>query len=336
MKRKGDLYAEIYSLTNLRAAYTRVLRNHSWDEKVLDFSENFEENLAEIQEAFIKRDFKLGNYSQFIVFEPKKRIIHAAPVRERVMHHAVIGVTGWILERPLIADTYACRKNFGQWKAVFRAKDFASRFKWCLKLDIRHYFDSVDHELLFAMLKRLFKEEALLDFWHELIWTYEVEKGKGLPIGNLTSQYLANLYLNPCDRFLQGKHRGYLRYMDDMLVFGNYEDLKKLKREVAIFVGEKLKLEIKHGGSLHRAREGVDFLGCRIYPGKIALNKRSVRRFERKLKIYTNELKMGALSREKFAKRTQALISFTDKTDALSLRRKIITKILGPYSNQGC
>lgn len=326
MKRAGGLFEKIYTWENLLSAYGRVRKGKAGDPKMRAFSRKLEENLEQIQRDIIRCDFKLGHYHSFKIFDPKERMIRAAPIRERIMHHALVGVCGKYLERPLIADTYACRRGFGQWKAVYRARDFSRSFPWCLKLDIRHYFDTVDHGILLGVLGRLFKEDKIMAFWKDLVSSYETEPGKGLPIGNLTSQYCANLYLNAFDRYCQGKGRGYLRYMDDMLVFGQYEDLKKLKREAPAFLGEKLKLEIKNGGSLHRAREGVDFLGCRVFPGKVNLNRRSKKRFMEKMRRYDRMALEGFISESKLQERMTALFSFAERADTDALRKAALEK----------
>ena len=308
------------------SAYGRVRKGKTGDPKMREFGKELINNLEAIQRDIEKCEFDLGHYNSFKIYDPKERMIRAAPIRERIMHHAFVGVLGKYLERPLIADTYACRRGFGQWKAVYRAKRFAFSFSWCLKLDIRHYFDTIDHKILMKILSRLFKEEKVLAFFEDLIKSYETEPGKGLPIGNLTSQYLANLYLNVFDRYCQGKNRGYLRYMDDMLVFGEYADLKKLKREAPGFLAEKLILEIKNGGSLHRAREGVDFLGCRIFPGKVTLNRRSKKRFLGKMRRYDKLALEGVISEYKLQERMTALFSFVERADTAALRKAALDK----------
>ena len=326
MKRAGGLFEKIYTWENLLSAYGRVRKGKTGNPKMREFSWRLDENLEKIQRDIERCEFDLGHYHSFKIYDPKERMIRAAPIRERIMHHAFVGVLGEYLEKPLIEDTYACRRGFGQWKAVYRAKSFASSYQWCLKLDIRHYFDTIDHEILLGILRKLFKEKNVLAFFENLIISYESEPGKGLPIGNLTSQYLANLYLNCFDRYCQGKGRGYLRYMDDMLVFGGYEDLKKLKKEAPVFLAEKLHLEIKNVGSLHRVREGADFLGCRIFPGKVELNRRSKKRFIRKMRRYDSLALGGLISEGKLQERMTALFSFVERADTAALRKSALDK----------
>jgi len=222
----------------------------------------------------------------------------------------------------MIDDSYACRKGKGQLAAVRRGMAFMQRYPWCLKLDIVRYFDSIDHDIVMGQLGRKFKDAPLLALWQRLLDSYETEPGKGLPIGNLTSQYLANMYLSPFDRFAGGvSQRNYVRYMDDMLVFGEYEDLKALLASSSSFLKETLALAIKHGGSLHRCERGVDFLGYRLLPGRLLLNHRSKLRFRRKYCRYRQALEAEKLTELEYQERLTALLAFVEQADSRHWRR---------------
>ena len=325
MKRLGQVYEAVCEYGNLLDAFAAVRRGHRRSRAVAAFAADLHVNLARVREDLLSGDFRFGNYFLFKVFDPKERLIAAAPVRERVIHHAVMNVCGARLERCLIDHTYACRRGKGQWKAVEAARRYARLHAWCLKLDIRRYFDSIDHAVLSGLLGRLFKDRRLLGLFRALVASYETAPGKGLPIGNLTSQHFANLYLAPADRLVSACGAvGYVRYMDDMLVFGAREELKRVLRALSGFLEEALKLEIKHGGSLHRTARGVDFLGCRILPGVLRLSARSRRRFFRKSARCDRLFDKGNCSERAYQQRLTALYAFARHADTLGLRRQAL------------
>jgi hypothetical protein len=376
VKRLGNVYDRICDWDNLLAAFAAVRKGHGRSREVAAFATDLDANLVALRRDLLAGDFRFGAYNLFKVYDPKERMIAAAPVRERVIHHAVMNVCGERLDKALTGHTYACRKGKGQWKAVAAARRHAARHPWCLKLDVRHYFDSIDHGVMLAMLGRLYKDRRLMDLFRALLASYRTggesgarvpspvggsesderstlnaqrptfNEGRGLPIGNLTSQYFANLYLAPVDRFISSKvlkcgsskverdaddfrtsepsnfRTSYVRYMDDMLVFGGKAELLRLRGEIEALCRERLKLEIKHGGSLHRTGRGVDFLGCRVTPGVLRLSARSRKRFFKKSARYERFYAAGVYSELKFQRRLTALYAFVRHADTLGLRRQ--------------
>ena len=167
--------------------------------------------------------FPVGRFSQFVIHDPKERIITAPCFAERVLHHAVMNVCEPKFEQWLINDTYACRVGRGQGAALSRAQQFARRFPFFLKIDVRKYFDSISHEILLSRLDLLFKDRRLLDLFERIVHSFRGNLGRGLPIGSLTSQHLANFYLGWFDRYAKETLRlkGYVRYMDDMALWAD-------------------------------------------------------------------------------------------------------------------
>jgi RNA-directed DNA polymerase len=207
------------------------------------------------------------------------RLITAPCFRDRVFHHALTLICEPVFERFLIADTFACRWGKGRVASVERARSFARRHPWFLKLDIRKYFDSIDHAILCGRLGRQFKDRRLLDLFGRIIASYEVGPGHGVPIGSLTSQHLANFYLGWVDRFVKEKHRavGYVRYMDDFVVWGeNRAWLSDVRDRVGEFLERELSLCLKPEPYINQSRFGMDFLGCRVKPSHVSLNRRSL------------------------------------------------------------
>ena len=202
----------------------------------------------------------------------------------------------------------------GQLAAVRRAEGYARQYGWFLKMDIRKYFDSVDHIVLRGLLRRKFKDPVVLAMFDQVLASYQTAPGRGLPIGNLTSQHFANFYLSPLDRFLKEhlRRRACVRYMDDFVVWGESgAELRAVWREVEAFLTAELRLELKANVALNKTAFGMDFLGYRLRPGELRLARRSKLRFARKYRRYEWEHLEGHWTEKQLQERMQALIAFT-------------------------
>ena len=194
-----------------------------------------------------------------------------------------------ILEAYAIYDTYACRKGKGNRKALSRAQHFARKFDWYLKLDIQKYFDTIDHNILLRLLSRKFKDQELLHLFEKLFDTYHIRSGRGMPIGNLISQHLANFYLGTFDHWIKEALRvqGFLRYMDDFILFGpDRAFLKTALKRVRAYLADELALSLNHNIQLNRCTRGIPFIGYRVFASHIRLSPRSRKRFVHKFRIY--------------------------------------------------
>ena len=192
LKRVGNLYQHIYTTGNLVFALRKALRGKRDKPSTRAFLENCRTNLRTLQQELAQCIWVPGEYNTFTIHEPKKRIISAAPFPDRVAHHAIINITEPVFERFSIYDSYACRRGKGLHAAISRAHSFQKNNAWFLKLDIQKYFDSIDHATLKALLVRQFKDQRLMSVFGRIIDSAHAETGKGLPIGNLTSQHFAN------------------------------------------------------------------------------------------------------------------------------------------------
>ncbi len=232
MKRVGYLYASIAESENLHLAFIKAVRGKRDRREVIDFSHNLEENIKSLNRQLLRHEPDIGNYRFFEVYDPKPRSICAASFSERVLHHAIMNLCEPILDRLAIYDSYACRQGKGNRKAIARAKEFAGKNSWYLQLDIKKYFDSIDHNILLMLINRCIKDKELLELFAKLLDTYHTRPGKGMPIGNLVSQHLANFYLGLLDNWLKTDRRVkyYLRYMDDFILFGS--EKKYLQQEL--------------------------------------------------------------------------------------------------------
>ena len=276
MKRVGNLFSQIVSRENLLRAFVKASRGKGLRKERIDYAEHLEDNLTMLAVGLNDLTYPVGDYRRFLIFDPKEREICAASFSERVLHHAIMNVCSPYFERFLIADSYANRKGKGLIKAVERARSHADRYRWFLKCDIRKYFDSIPHILLYDKLQRKFKDPHLLKWFERLIRAYEKASGIGLPIGNLTSQYFANLYLDAIDRI----HAPYVRYMDDFVFWSNDKQaLLDIRERVSTCLHDVLGLTLKQTPYINRTRCGMDFLGYRVFPSEVRLARNSVRRY---------------------------------------------------------
>ena len=235
-----------------------------------------------MREDILAGEPRLSPMRSFQIFDPKARLIHAPVFRDRVLHHAVIAHIGPVLERSLIFDTYACRVGKGTIAAVRRVQHFARRFAWYGQIDIRSYFPNIDHGILNGLLERRFKNRELLRFLSGMIAAHGTGAGKGLPIGALTSQHFANLYLDGCDRFLLEacKVRGMVRYMDDTVWWADSkETVRGHLRAAADFLQDCRRLEIEQPVRIGRSALGISYCGFRVLPGAMLLSRRRRRRY---------------------------------------------------------
>jgi len=314
MKRAGGLLEQVLDRDNLRLAFHKALSGKRGRPEAHKFADQLDRRLQEMREGALAGTYPLGRYRQFVIFDPKERIITAPCFAERVLHHAIMNVCEPHLERWLIADTYACRTGKGRIAALLRARQFAARFGWFLKLDIRKYFDSVPHTGLLARLARRFKDRRLLALLGRIVRAFRGSVGRGIPIGSLMSQHLANFYLGWFDRFVKEHLRipGYVRYMDDMVLWA--EDRGTLQDALAAgrtWLASELGLELKPVPYLNRSSHGVDFLGCRMHRSHLELNHRSRCRFRRKLAWLERRYAAGVIAEEELQQRATALTAFT-------------------------
>ena len=327
MKRVGNLYKVIAEPENLRLAFWKAAKGKRDRKEVMAFNHHLEENLRQIRSQLLSHEPNIGHYRFFTVYDPKYREICAASFPERVLHHAVMNLCEPVLDRCAIFDSYACRQNKGNRKAIARAKDFAGKNAYYLQLDIHKYFDSIDHEILLSLLRRRFKDPDLMALFDKLLSTYHKDPGKGMPIGNLISQHLANFYLSTMDRRIKEDQRvrHYLRYMDDFLLFSAVRiRLKEELRRICAWLREHLKLELHSNIKLNRTSLGFTFLGFLIFPGTIRLSRRSKGRFARKLRRYEDNFKSGFWTQSRLIRHIEPLVDFTRIADAEGFRRKII------------
>jgi len=298
------VFTQITSFENLYSAYLGARKCKRYRTSILRFSRNLEENLISLQRELLARTYKHGGYREFIISDSKKRLIKAPLFRDRVIHHAVCNVVELIFERRFIYDSYACRKGKGTHAAVKRLESFVKSLApaktYCLKCDISKYFNSIDHEILLGLLKNKIKNEDVLWLLYEIISS----NSQGIPIGNLTSQLFANIYLNELDHFIKRilRERYYIRYMDDFLILSNKkENLRYDKERIKIFLVERLKLRLHpKKAEIFPIDKGIDFLGYVVRDSCRFLRKPTVKRFLKKKQQYEKMIKNSKWTEQSF------------------------------------
>jgi RNA-directed DNA polymerase len=235
-------------------------------------------------------------------------------------------------EQHFIHDTYACRKGKGTEKAIEKALQNTSSSEWFLKLDVRKYFDSIDHGVLNEKLRRIIKDHRILDLLEQIISSYSVLIGKGIPIGNLTSQYFANFYLSFFDHFVkeQLKVKRYVRYMDDCIFWGDQKsEVITWQQQTERYLSDKLHLSLKYS-VLNRTEYGVPFLGFLIKPDRVLLLRSKKRRTQKKWKQLYSELIGGGISQQEFSDKITASLAHLK----LARSRKVVYDLLQRYDHR--
>lgn len=311
MKRAKGLFDLIHDRENLRHAAHAAMRRKRAKMESRQFASNLEQELKKLSDDIRGGLLVLGEHHQFWIRDPKERLITAPCFRERVLHHAMVRVCEPTFERWLIPDTYACRREKGRIAALLRAKQFSSRYGFYLKLDIRKYFPSIPHNRLDALLKRLFAEPQLLSLWSQVVTSYCPDAKSGLPIGSLTSQHLANAYLGQLDRVVKEelKVKGYVRYMDNMVLWGESTvALRNHLNAITEFLLGSLGLDVR-SPYINRVEHGIGFLGARVFPSYTVPSRSSRIRYRRRIRKMEQLHADGSLSEMELQQRGTAMTS---------------------------
>jgi len=332
MKNQQISFEDICTIENLYHAWYKVSLGKSRKSSILDFYKNLDQNLALISDELKNGSYLPGNFNRFLVKDPKERIISASPVRDRVVQHAIMNHYAPVFDRHLIYDSYACRTGKGTHKAVLRAFHFAKSTKYFLKMDVRKYFDSIDHAKLIFLLALLIKEKNIFDLFSVIIEKSDGYNLKGIPIGNLTSQFFANHYLSGFDHYLKEKFRvkRYIRYMDDILIFSNNKNELKCLYSIAVkYMENKLNLQLKPKVSGLNT-SGAPFLGFLIKPTGIYLQKKTKKRYKARILEIEFKRENGIFTETEASRRSVSVTSHLLLARAKNFRNTVLSgRILG-------
>jgi retron-type reverse transcriptase len=343
MKRVGYLWNRLVSFENLLGAAETASKGKRLRPDVARFHFGLERELWRLHDELQTGTYRPGPYRTFVICEPKPRQISAAPYRDRVVHHALVNVLEPIFERYFLADSYACRKGRGTHAAVARCQHFARRFRYVLKADVQKFFPSLDHQVLKGLLARKVKDPAVLGLAGRIIdhsnpqeevplWFpgddlfTPGERRRGIPIGNQTSQFFANVFLDPLDHFLKDRLRasGYVRYCDDFLVF---TDDKSFLADVScqaaeLLAGLRLRLHPTKN-VVFPVRDGIPFLGYRVFRTHRLLAKANVWRFRRRLRHMQGQYARNEICSEEIVRRVTSWIGHASQADTHRLRERL-------------
>ncbi len=326
MQRIGNLYEKVVSYANLHCAFKKAYRGARRNEEVTRFFFNLEKELLKIKQELVDVSYVPGAYRYFTVHDPKEREIAIAPFRDRVVHHAIVNILEPIYEKRFIYDSYATRKGKGTLAAIKRAQEFMRKNQYYIKLDISKYFSSVDRNILMNILERKIKDRTFLKLVSRIIWN-PPEEETGLPIGNMTSQFFANVYLDPFDHFVKEELgcRYYIRYMDDSVIFSQDRDsLKALLTRIRAFLAKNLKLKLNEKAVvLNTTRHGLGFLGVRIFDSVIRIRRKNLARSLRRIGRREKERAVDKITDEELVQSVQSVIAHLSQFNTLTLRRQV-------------
>jgi RNA-directed DNA polymerase len=339
------MYAKLSSWENLLLAYRRAAKGKRGRPSVAAFEYRLEENLLELQEELRTRTYRPRPCTSFYIHEPKRRLISAAPFRDRVVHHSLCNLIEPIFERTFVADSFANRVGKGTHKALERVQRLARRFPYVLQCDIRQFFPSIDHAILrdilagkigdsgiLWLINRILESGAeVLRTEYEMVYfpgddLFAVNRARGLPIGNLTSQFWANCYLNSFDHFVKRELRcpGYVRYVDDCVLFGKEKAVmwgwkKAIRQRLAL-----LRLSIHRGAHPRPVTEGTPFLGFVVYPDRRWLKRRKGIWYRRRLRRLVAAYRTGEIPLERLTASVRGWTNHARYGNTVGLRKAVM------------
>ena len=346
MKTHKHLYPQVCDFENIYLAYRKARKGKRGRMQPAMFERVQDDELLALQDELQTQSYQPGAYHSFFIHDPKKRLISAAPFRDRVVHHALCRVMEPIWEKRFIHDSYANRVGKGTHRALDRAQEFSRKYKYFLQCDVRQFFPSIDHAILMAEFSRRIKDDKFLRLCetilksgvgvladeYEMVYfegddLFSVNRPRGLPIGNLTSQFWANVYLNDFDHFIKRdlKCEAYLRYVDDFVLFSNDKMQLARWREQIIQKIATLRLTLhEECAQFFPTATGIPFLGFRVYPEHRLLKTRKAIHFRRKLSGLLEDYANGLVDILKLGQTIKSWIHYVGYGDTWGLRRSIL------------
>lgn len=346
MKTHKHLYPQIIAFENLRLAFKHAARGKRSHPDVAAFEFDLEENLTRLQTELETQTYRPGAYYNFRIDDPKSRLISAAPFRDRVVHHALCQIIEPLFERRFIFDSYANRNGKGTHAALNRAQSFARRYPYVLQMDLEHFFPTIDHAILRAQLERVIADQQALWLAGLILDSgagihddaespsyfpgddlFAVNRPRGLPIGNLTSQFWANVYLDPLDHFVKRelKCHAYVRYVDDLLLFAPDKSALHGWLDALLDFAASLRQHFHEDrAAIYPVQTGIPFLGWRVYPDHRRLKRRNGIAFQRRFARMRKEYGDGRISLDQMSASVNGWIAHVSHGDTWGLRRALL------------
>jgi len=326
-----NIYNEICDIQNLIHAWLKARKGKTKKFYVIEFEKNLRENLLNLHEELKSQTYFPKPLETFILRDPKTRKISKADFRDRIVHHALIKVLEPIFDKTFIYDSCANRIGKGTLFAVKRFEKFQRKVTnnltseaFCLKADVKHYFQEVDREILLQIIEKKIADDKVVGLINLILDNFN--ENKGMPLGNLTSQFFANVYLNELDYFVkhQLKAEYYIRYVDDFIILHqSKEQLEKWKNQINIFLKEQLKIELHSEKSkIVSLSFGIDFVGFRIFYHYKLLRKRNIIKISLKIIQY----KEGEISKEKILEIFQGWNAYARWANSFNLKKQLMQK----------
>jgi retron-type reverse transcriptase len=355
VKRYGNLWSDIIHYSNLLTAAKNAQRGKRYQQNVLQFNYTLEDQLHRLQTELQTQTYQPGAYHTFEILEPKPRMISAAPYRDRIVHHALCNIITPIFDRTFIPTTYANRVGYGSHRALKQFTQYTRTSHYILLCDIRKYFPSIDHTILKTLLRKKIKcpqtlwlidtiidnsnpQEPTLDYFPSDTLLSPLHHRRGLPIGNLTSQFFANIYLNGFDHFIKEtlKVPKYLRYMDDFALFSNDPDFLATARHALETYLDTLRLKIHPIKSqLFTTQQGANFVGFRVIPTnkilpkpvRIRIAPRCLRRIKRRIRLMQKDFTFGGISLDQIHLSMQSWSAHFNHGDTWHLQNQLFSPL---------
>ena len=349
MKSYRNLYPQIITWYNLHAAWRKARSGKRGKVPAASFEYYLEDNLLTLQDELINKTYQPGAYHSFYIHEPKRRLISAAPFRDRVIHHALCNIIEPIFDRIFVADSYANRAGKGTHSALDRCQQYSRRFRYVLQCDIRQFFPSIDHAILRRQLAHKIQDDDVLWLVDQIlasgsgvlseqsgmVWfpgddLFAVNRPRGLPIGNLTSQFWANCYLNGFDHFIKRdiRCRGYVRYVDDFLLFADDKQTLHAWHTALRDRLSELRLTIHPRAHPRPVTEGIPFLGFVVYPTHRRVKRRKVVHYRRHLREQLRQYAAGERDQQSLHASLQGWINHVRYGDSWGLRAAILREVV--------
>jgi len=349
MKSYKNLYENIFSHETLFLAYKKARKGKTLKNYVIEFEKDLNKNLMDLHNELKNQTYKPKPLETFILRDPKTRTISKSDFRDRIIHHAIVNILEPIFEKIFIYDSCANRKGKGNLFALKRFNIFKRKvsengkiilnkfndnnyvYGYCLKCDIKHYFQEVNHEILIKIIKKKIADEKVIWLIERILNNYSNKRGSGMPLGNLTSQFFANIYLNELDYFIKHKLKAkyYLRYVDDFVILHEFkEQLEKWKEQIQTFLEENLKIELhKDKSKIIPLSRGIDFVGFRNFYYFRLLRKRNIRKIRAKIKEYEK----GEMDFNAFYESFQGWNAYARWADSYKLREELFERMAFDY-----
>ena len=323
-------YLNLISIENLFQAWSEFRKGKTKRLDVQEFERHLEDNLFDLFNSLKNKTYRHGDYQSFYVQDPKQRHIHKARVSDRVVHHLLYTFLYNLFDKSFVYDSYSCRLNKGTHKGVKRLEEFTRKVSrnytnncFALKLDIKKFFASIDHKILIKLLEKKIIDKDILWLLAQIIFSFNLNEEKGIPLGNLTSQIFANIYLNELDQFVKHKLKikYYLRYADDFLILSETKNyLLQYINELKKYLVNELELELHPKKIISRKLNwGIDFLGYIVLPHYILPRTKTKKRMFKKLK--------QKIDSENFNQSLQSYLGYLGHASSYKIQQKLKNQV---------